>query len=102
MSREQLAALAAACRRLGLWFISDEIYHGLTYERPAETALAIDDDAVVINSFSKYYCMTGWRMTGPTARTRPARAHTHQRPCARGCPGSPPRVRWSCPWVSPS
>ena len=62
MNREQLAALAAACRRLGLWFISDEIYHGLTYERPAETALAIDDDAVVINSFSKYYCMTGWRV----------------------------------------
>jgi aspartate/methionine/tyrosine aminotransferase len=74
MGREQLAALAAACRRLGLWFISDEIYHGLTYERPAETALAIDDDAVVINSFSKYYCMTGWRvgwMVVPERLVRP-------------------------------
>ena len=47
---------------LGLWFVSDEIYHGLTYAEPAATALAFDDDAVVINSFSKYYCMTGWRV----------------------------------------
>jgi len=57
-----LAALGDACRRLGLWFVSDEIYHGLTYTEPATTALASDDDAVVINSFSKYYCMTGWRI----------------------------------------
>lgn len=74
MSREQLAALAATCRRLGQWFISDEIYHGLTYAGPATTALAIDDDAVVINSFSKYYCMTGWRvgwMVVPERLVRP-------------------------------
>src|SRR3712207_9553335 len=51
-----------ACRRLGVWFVSDEIYHGLTYGEPAATALAFDEDAVVINSFSKYYCMTGWRI----------------------------------------
>jgi len=57
-----LAALGDACRRRGLWFVSDEIYHGLTYTEPATTALASDDDAVVINSFSKYYCMTGWRI----------------------------------------
>ncbi|WP_375461994.1 pyridoxal phosphate-dependent aminotransferase [uncultured Enterovirga sp.] len=57
-----LAEIAATCRRHGLWFVSDEIYHGLTYGEPAETALAHDDDAVVINSFSKYYCMTGWRI----------------------------------------
>ena len=57
-----LAALGEACRRLGLWFVSDEIYHGLTYGQAAATALASDDDAVVINSFSKYYCMTGWRV----------------------------------------
>jgi aspartate/methionine/tyrosine aminotransferase len=62
MRRDALAALAALCRDLGIWFISDEIYHGLTYEQPAETALAVDDGAVVINSFSKYYCMTGWRV----------------------------------------
>ncbi len=74
MDRDQLAAVAATCRRLGLWFISDEIYHGLTYERPAVTALAVDDDAVVINSFSKYYCMTGWRvgwMVVPERLARP-------------------------------
>ena len=58
----------------GLWFISDEIYHGLTYREPAATALAGDDDAVVINSFSKYYCMTGWRigwMVVPERLVRP-------------------------------
>ncbi len=44
------------------WFISDEIYHGLTYSRPAATALSFSQDAIVINSFSKYYSMTGWRI----------------------------------------
>jgi aspartate/methionine/tyrosine aminotransferase len=57
-----LADLGETCRRLGLWFVSDEIYHGLTYGEAAATALSSDDDAVVINSFSKYYCMTGWRI----------------------------------------
>jgi aspartate/methionine/tyrosine aminotransferase len=74
MSREALEALGATCRRLGLWFVSDEIYHGLTYDRPADTALAVDPDAVVINSFSKYFCMTGWRvgwMVVPKALVRP-------------------------------
>src|SRR5215210_1322928 len=62
IGRDALAGLGETCRRLGLWFVSDEIYHGLTYAAPAATALAFDDDAVVINSFSKYYCMTGWRI----------------------------------------
>lgn len=62
MGLEALAGLAAACRERGIWFVSDEIYHGLTYEGPAETALRFDDEAVVVNSFSKYYCMTGWRV----------------------------------------
>lgn len=62
IGRSALADIGAACRRLGLWLISDEIYHGLTYGEPASTALAFDPDAVVINSFSKYYCMTGWRI----------------------------------------
>ncbi len=57
-----LAKLAEACGRLGLWFISDEIYHGLNYEVPAQTALSYSDNAVVINSFSKYFSMTGWRI----------------------------------------
>jgi len=74
MPGASLAALAAACRRLGLWFVSDEIYHGLTYDMAAETALAFDDEAIVVNSFSKYYCMTGWRigwLIVPEALVRP-------------------------------
>ena len=62
IGRRPLAEIGETCRRLGLWFVSDEIYHGLTYAEPASTALASDEDAVVINSFSKYYCMTGWRI----------------------------------------
>jgi aspartate/methionine/tyrosine aminotransferase len=62
IGRGALADLGETCRRLALWFVSDEIYHGLTYGEPASTALSSDDDAVVINSFSKYYCMTGWRV----------------------------------------
>lgn len=57
-----LAELIAACRDLGIQFISDEIYHGLTYGEPASTALRHDDHAIVVNSFSKYFCMTGWRI----------------------------------------
>lgn len=59
---DRLSALASACRRQGLWLISDEIYHGLVYGAPAETALAFCDDAIVVNSFSKYFSMTGWRV----------------------------------------
>jgi aspartate/methionine/tyrosine aminotransferase len=62
IGREALRQLGETCRALGLWFVSDEIYHGLAYGEPAATALAFDDDAIVINSFSKYYCMTGWRI----------------------------------------
>jgi len=62
MAPDAIAAVAAECRRLGLWYISDEIYHGLTYDQPATTALAADPDVIVVNSFSKYYCMTGWRV----------------------------------------
>ncbi len=59
---ESLREIAETCDRRGIAFISDEIYHGLTYDRPAQTALAFSDRAVVVNSFSKYYCMTGWRI----------------------------------------
>jgi len=59
---QALSDIVAACRRHGLWFISDEIYHGLVYEGVAATALATSHDVIVINSFSKYYCMTGWRI----------------------------------------
>ncbi len=58
----ELKALADYCRDRGIRLISDEIYHGITYEREAATALAYDGQAVVINSFSKYFSMTGWRI----------------------------------------
>ncbi len=50
------------CRERGAWLISDEIYHGITYGKRGETAAAFNDDAIVINSFSKYFSMTGWRI----------------------------------------
>ena len=59
---ERLAELAAACRRNRMWLLSDEIYHGLTYGMPETTALSVAPDAIVINSFSKYFSMTGWRV----------------------------------------
>lgn len=55
-------ALIATADRLGIRFVSDEIYHGLVYEGVAETALRFSSSAIVVNSFSKYYCMTGWRI----------------------------------------
>jgi aspartate/methionine/tyrosine aminotransferase len=58
----RLAEIAAACRRNRIWLVSDEIYHGLTYGMREETALAHSDEAVVVNSFSKYFSMTGWRV----------------------------------------
>jgi aspartate/methionine/tyrosine aminotransferase len=70
----RLAEIAAACRRNNLWLISDEIYHGLEYAAPAETALAHSPDAIVVNSFSKYFSMTGWRigwLVVPEALVRP-------------------------------
>ncbi len=63
MTPETLQGLCETCRDLGLWFMSDEIYHGLTYgDAREETALAFSNDAVIINSFSKFFCMTGWRV----------------------------------------
>jgi aspartate/methionine/tyrosine aminotransferase len=58
----RLAELAGACTRARMWLVSDEIYHGLDYEAPSETALAHSDAAIVVNSFSKYFSMTGWRI----------------------------------------
>src|SRR6201991_4037257 len=62
MSREALTSLISAAEAEGIRFISDEIYHGLDYAFPAETAVKLSPHAVVINSFSKYFCMTGWRV----------------------------------------
>jgi aspartate/methionine/tyrosine aminotransferase len=74
MRGEALSALIAAAEAEGIRFISDEIYHGLDYAFPAETAAKFADNAVIINSFSKYFCMTGWRvgwMVVPDALVRP-------------------------------
>ena len=74
MTAAALARLAEAAADCGLAFVSDEIYHGLDYAFAAETALRLCGDAVVINSFSKYFCMTGWRigwMVVPEALVRP-------------------------------
>ena len=57
-----LAALVDYCRERGIRLVSDEIYHGITYGEAAQTALRLTDDAIVINSFSKYFSMTGWRL----------------------------------------
>ena len=57
-----LARLAQWCRDEGVRLVSDEIYHGITYEGPAATVRAFGREAVVVNSFSKYYSMTGWRL----------------------------------------
>jgi aspartate/methionine/tyrosine aminotransferase len=62
LAPENLAALARYCDANGIRLISDEIYHGLTYGKPAATAAQFSDSAIVINSFSKYYSMTGWRV----------------------------------------
>ena len=58
----ELEALYGFCRDQGIRLISDEIYHGITYKDPAETALRFGDEAIVVNSFSKYFSMTGWRL----------------------------------------
>ena len=57
-----LKALGEYCASHAIHFISDEIYHGLTYAGEETTALSVTDRAIIINSFSKYYCMTGWRI----------------------------------------
>src|ERR1700716_3240955 len=62
MSRDALTSLIAAAEGAAIRFISDEIYHGLDYAFPAVTAAQFSDRAMVINSFSKYFCMTGWRI----------------------------------------
>jgi aspartate/methionine/tyrosine aminotransferase len=62
LDRAALTALARACAAKGAALISDEIYHRLEFDAPAVSALEVAPDAIVINSFSKYYAMTGWRV----------------------------------------
>ena len=81
LTAAEMEALAEYCRDRGIRLISDEIYHGISYGARAETALAFNDDAIVINSFSKYFSMTGWRlgwMVVPVCRKTCSYRH---RPC---------------------
>ena len=59
---EEMAAIAAMCRRRGIRIVSDEIYHGLSYVGSARSILQDEPDACVVNSFSKYFSMAGWRL----------------------------------------
>jgi len=58
----ELAAIAAVCDARGIRIVSDETYHGITYGGRAHSILEHAPDAVVVNTFSKYWCMTGWRL----------------------------------------
>jgi aspartate/methionine/tyrosine aminotransferase len=58
----ELRRLSDYCRERGIRLVSDEIYHGITYEGVAQTARAYGREAIIVNSFSKYYSMTGWRL----------------------------------------
>ena len=74
MPAEALREFVAAAESEGIRFISDEIYHGLDYAFQAQTAARLSDNCVIINSFSKYFCMTGWRigwMVAPEPLVRP-------------------------------
>jgi len=62
LNREELAGLSAALKARGGHLVVDEIYHGLTYGTDAACVLEVNDDAFVLNSFSKYFGMTGWRL----------------------------------------
>lgn len=73
-SRQALKSLIDYCDINDIRFLSDEIYHGLTFSGEETTALSLSESALVINSFSKYYCMTGWRvgwMVLPQTLVRP-------------------------------
>lgn len=59
---EELSAISRVCDRRSIQVISDEIYHGLTYGKPCRSMLEYSPDAFVISSFSKYFCMPGWRL----------------------------------------
>ena len=59
---DEMKALVEYCKERSIRLVSDEIYHGITYEQKACSALEFSDDAIVINSFSKYFSMTGWRL----------------------------------------
>ena len=79
MSAGELSEIAAICRERGITILSDEIYHGLSYTRPTHSMLEFEPGALVINSFSKYFSMAGWRLgwlLSPEAHAEKAAAYT--------------------------
>lgn len=62
MSQDVVQGFVRDCDSNSRWLIVDEIYHGIVYDKPAESVLALTDRAIVVNSFSKYFSMTGWRI----------------------------------------
>jgi aspartate/methionine/tyrosine aminotransferase len=62
LNREELNEVAGWCRANEVLLIADEIYHGIEYGDPVPTALSVEPNAIVLQSFSKYYSMTGWRL----------------------------------------
>lgn len=62
MPPDRFQEVFETAQNLKMQFVSDEIYHGLSYTHPEVSALQLSDDTIVINSFSKYFCMTGWRI----------------------------------------
>ncbi|HLF59024.1 MAG TPA: pyridoxal phosphate-dependent aminotransferase [Alphaproteobacteria bacterium] len=62
LAKDEMRALAEYCAARGIRLVSDEIYHGITYGTKATSVLEASDEAVVINSFSKYFSMMGWRL----------------------------------------
>ena len=74
ISNESLADICHYCDLENITFISDEIYHGLEYEKNAQSALCFSENAIIVNSFSKYYAMTGWRLGWIVAPTTWVRA----------------------------
>ena len=74
----ELEAIARVCAARGIRIVSDEIYHGLSYVEPAATMLAFAPDALIVNSFSKYFSMVGWRLgwlVVPSEHVHTARAY---------------------------
>jgi aspartate/methionine/tyrosine aminotransferase len=59
---DELAAIAQVCRERGIRIVSDEIYHGLSYAGPTHSMLEFEPTALIVNSFSKYFSMVGWRL----------------------------------------
>lgn len=77
ISAEEMTAIAQVCAERGIRVVSDEIYHGISYVGPVRSALAWMPQALVVNSFSKYFSMAGWRLgwlVAPPELVEPARA----------------------------